>query len=187
MPGGPLVEQRFQVIEDARSDERLASVRPLVESNGFVSMLLVALRHQDVSLGAVAAYFDEPQRFDDSLLSLAQTLSNQAAIAITNAQSYQLAQQRVAELERLRQAAVEINGQPDLQSTLEAIVRWAADLLGVQGACVYLSDAERGELEVRAIHNLPESHLGRRIKVGDGLSGRVFLARQMQIVGDYLS
>ena len=187
LPGGQLVEQRFQIIEDARSDERLASVRPLVESNGFVSMLLVALRHQDVSLGAVAAYFDEPQRFDDSLLSLAQTLSNQAAIAITNAQSYQLAQQRVAELERLRQAAVEINGQPDLQSTLEAIVRWAADLLGVQGSCVYLSDAERGELEVRAIHNLPESHLGRRIKVGDGLSGRVFLTRQMQIVGDYLS
>jgi len=124
LPGGQLVEQqRFQVIEDARSDERMASVRPLVESNGFVSMLLVALRHQDVSLGAVAAYFDEPQRFDGSLLSLAQTLSNQAAIAITNAQSYQLAQQRVAELERLRQAAVEINGQPDLQSTMEVIVR----------------------------------------------------------------
>jgi PAS domain S-box-containing protein len=187
LPGGHLLQQRFMVVEDARIDERMASVRALVERNGFVSMLLVALRHQNVSLGAVAAYFDAPQRFDDSLLALAQTLSNQAAIAIANAQSYQLAQQRVDELERLRQAAVEINGQPDLQSTLEAIVRWAADLLGVQAACVYLYDAKREELEVRAIHNLPESHLGRRIKVGDGLSGRVFLSRQTQMVGDYLS
>jgi PAS domain S-box-containing protein len=187
LPGGELMAQRFNVVEDARIDERMAPVRTLVESNGFVSMLLVALRHQDMTLGTAVAYYDTPQRFDDSLLVLAQTLSNQAAIAITNAQSYQLAQQRVAELERLRQAAVEINGQPDLQSTLEAIVRWAADLLGVQGACVYLYDAEREELEVRAIHNLPVSHLGRRMKVGDGLSGRVFLSRQMQRVGDYLS
>ncbi|MFZ2358898.1 MAG: GAF domain-containing protein [Anaerolineae bacterium] len=187
LPGGQLLEQRFLVIEDARSDERMASVRALVERNGFVSMLLVALRHQDVSLGAVAAYFDAPQRFDGPLLSLAQTLSNQAAIALANAQSYQLAQQRVAELEKLRQAAVEINGQPDLQASLDAITRRAADLLNAEGAYVYLHDAEHNELVVRSARNAPKTHLGRRIKVGEGLAGRVFQSRQPQLVGDYRS
>jgi signal transduction histidine kinase/putative methionine-R-sulfoxide reductase with GAF domain len=93
----------------------------------------------------------------------------------------------LADLEKLRQAAVEINGQPDLQSTLDATARWAANLLGVQGATVYLHDAERDELEVRGVYNMPASHLGRRLKVGDGLSGRVFLMHQPQLVGDYLS
>lgn len=187
LPGGHLLQQRFLVVEDARIDERMASVRALVERNGFVSMLLVALRHQNVPLGAVAAYFDRPQRFNDSLLALAQTLSNQAAIAIANAQSYQLAQQRVAELEKLRQAAVEINGQPDLESSLAVITSRAADLLNAEGAYVYLHDAERNELVVRSACNAPEAHLGRRIKVGEGLAGRVFQSRQPQLVGDYRS
>lgn len=187
LPGGKLFQERFQIVEDARYDERMAPLRGLVHSNGFVSMLLIGLRHQDAPLGAVALYYDAPQRFDEPYLALAQTLSNQAAIAVANAHAHERAHRRVAELERLRQAAVEINVQPTLQSTLDAIVRWATDLLGVQGAYVYLFDSEREELEVRAVYNAPLSHLGRRMKVGDGLAGRVFLSRQPQAVGDYRS
>lgn len=93
----------------------------------------------------------------------------------------------VTELEKLRQAAVEINGQPDLHSTLNAIVRWAADLLDVLGAYIYLYDAERDELQVRMAYNAPQSHVGRRMKVGEGLAGRVFLTREPLSVGDYRS
>lgn len=185
LPGGRLRELPFSVIEDARSAESMAPLRELVESNGFVSMLLVSLRHQNVALGAFAAYYDAPQQFDPGLLSLAQTLANQAAVAIANAQSYQVAQQHLTELEKLRQAAVEINGQPDLQSTLDVIVRWAADLLGVLGSYIYLHDPERDELEVRVVYNAPQAHVGRRMKVGDGLAGRVFVSRQPLLVGDY--
>jgi PAS domain S-box-containing protein len=187
LPGGQLLNQRFLIVKDARTDEQMAPLRRFLEHNGFVSMLLVALRHQDVTLGAVAVYYDTVQHFDESLLALAQTLSNQAAIALDNAQTHQRAQQRMVELEKLRHAAIDINGQPDLQSTLNMIVRWAADLLDVQGAYIYLYDAEREELEVRAVYEAPKSHVGRRMKVGDGLSGRVFLARQPQAVGDYRS
>ena len=187
LPGGQLLQQRFLIVEDARTDQGMAPLRPLVESNGFVSMLLVALRHQETPLGAVAVYYDEQRRFDDALLALARTLANQAAIAIANAQSHWFAQRRVAELDQLRQAAVEINGQPNLPSTLQAIVRWGATLLDVQAASLYLYDAERQELEVRGICNVPQSHMGRRLKVGEGLSGRVFLTRQAELIGDYRS
>lgn len=187
LPGGQLLQQRFLIVEDVRTDPRMASMRKLVENNGFVSMLLVALRHQDAPLGAVAVYYDEQQHFDAALLALAQTLANQAAIALANAQSHALAQQRVAELEKLRQAAVEINGQPDLPSTLNAIVRWAARLLGVRAAAVYLYDPDRQEIEVKGVYNASESYLGRRMRVGEGLSGRVFLTRQAELIGDYRS
>lgn len=185
LPGGQLREAPVAVIDDARSAESMASVRELIKSNGFVSMLLVSLRHQDVALGAFAAYYDAQQHFTPALLSLAQTLANQAAVAIANAQSYQAAQQHLAELEKLRQAALEINGQPDLESTLEVMVRWAADLLNVARAYIYLHDPERGDLEVRVAHNAPQSHLGRRMKIGEGVAGRVFQSRQPLLVGDY--
>ena len=185
LPGGHLLQQRFMIVEDARTDERMAPVWPLLEHNDFVSMLLVAFHYQDVALGAFGAYYTERRRFDDSTLALAQTLANQAAVAIANAQSYQLADKRVAELEKLRQAAVEINGQPDLESTLKAVARRAADLLNAKGSYVYLHDDERNELVVRSIYSAPEGHKGRRMKVGDGLAGRVFQSRRPQTVGDY--
>lgn len=185
LPGGQLLNERFLIVEDARTDERMASVRAQVERNSFVSLLLVALRHQDVLLGALALHYDETQHFDAALLALAQTLANQAAMAIANIQSNRFAQQRVAELDQMRQAAVEINGQPDLPSTLHAIVRWAATLLDVQAALLYLYDPGRQELEVRSIYNVPQSHMGRRLKVGQGLAGRVFLTRQAELIGDY--
>lgn len=187
LPGGQLRELRFTAVEDARNDQAMAPIRDLIESNGLVSMLMVSLRHQDVALGAFTAYFDTRQHFDDALLALSQTLANQAAIAIINAQSYQVAQQRLWEMEQLRQAAVEINGQPDLQSTLDVIVRRAADILGVMGAYVYLYDSERDDLEVRVAYNAPTPHVGRRMQVGEGLAGRVFLSREPLIVGDYQS
>jgi PAS domain S-box-containing protein len=185
LPGGQLLQERFMIVDDARSDERMAPVRLLVERNGFVSMLLVGFYLQEQAIGAFGAYYDAPRRFDESILALAQTLANQAAMAIADARSYLFIGQRVAELEKLRQAAVEINGQPDLESTLGVITRRAADLLASQGTYIYLRDAERNELVVRSVYNAPGSHLGRRMRVGEGLAGRVFLARQAKIVGDY--
>lgn len=185
LPGGQLLQDRFMLVDDARSDERMAPVRLQVERSGFVSMLLVGFHFQEQAIGAFGAYFDAPRRFDESTLALAQTLANQAAMAIADARSYLFIGQRVAELEKLRQAAVEINGQPDLESTLSVVTRRAADLLASQGTYIYLPDAGRNELVVRSAYNAPGSHLGRRMKVGEGLAGRVFLARQAQIVGDY--
>lgn len=187
LPGRLLGQRRFLMIEDAVSDAGLALIQPLVQHEGFRSMLLVSLAYQEQDLGAFGAYFDEQRQFDDAFLALAQTVANQAAVALVNARSYRLVEQRVDELEKLRQAAVEINGQPDLESTLRAVTSRAADLLGAESSYVYLHDAERNELVVRAAFRAPEAHLGRRIKVGEGLAGRVFEARHAQIVGDYLA
>ena len=35
------------------------------------------------------------------------------------------------------------------------------------------------------VYNASQSHVGRRMKVGEGLAGRVFLSRQPLLVGDY--
>lgn len=186
-PDNQQLWRHFLIIEDVRHDERMALLWPLLADNPFVSMVLVGFNYQEESLGALALYFDAPRPFDDAFLALAQTLAHQASVAIANAQSYQLAGQRVAELEKLRQAAVEINGQPDLESTLAAVTHWAVRLLNTKESAVYLYDAERDDLVVRGIFGGPETHTGRRLKVGEGLAGRVFQARQPQIVGDYRS
>ena len=185
LPGGMLLVERAQWIEDARSEVRFEGVHELIEHEGFRSMLLVGLRHQDQVLGAFVAYFDHPQDLDDQRFFLAQTLANQAAVAIINAQSYGAAQLRVTELERLRLAAVEINGQRDLQSTLDAITRHAVDMLDVQCAYLYLYDPVRKQLEVRAGSNTPPSHIGRRMNLGEGLAGQVFLSGEPMIVADH--
>lgn len=179
--------EHFLIIEDAPSDERMAPLWPLLEADPFVTTLFVGLSHQGEALGALVVYYNALRQFDEPYLALAQTLAHHASVAIANAQAYHFAGLRVAELETLRQAAVEINGQPDLESTLAAITSRAASLLNTPGAAIYLYDAERDDLAVRAITGGPETYLGRRMKTGEGLAGCVFQQRQPQIVGDYRS
>ncbi len=186
-PGSVMQQRRFLVIEDARTDKRTVEMRAVLDRNNIVAVLGVALRYQDAHLGEFAAFYDAPRSFDDSTLALASLLSNHAAIAIANALAYRHAQQHVTALDKLRLAVAEINGQPDLETTLRVVTRRAADLLQVESAYVYLHDAERDELEIRGAFNAPQSHMGRRMKVGDGLAGRVFLTGQAQLVGNYLA
>lgn len=185
LPGGMLLAERAQWIEDARSEARFEGVHELIEQEGFRSMLLVGLRHQDVALGAFVAYYDHIQGADDQRWFLAQTLANQAAVAIKHVQSYAAAQLRLTELEKLRQAAVEINGQRDLESTLDVIARHAVDMLGVFCTYIYLYDPVRNQLIVRAGYNVPPSHIGRRMDLGEGLAGRVFVSGEPAIVADH--
>ena len=185
LPGGMLLVERAQWIEDARSEPRFEGVHELIEQEGFRSMLLVGLRHQDVALGAFVAYYDHIQGVDDQRWFLAQTLANQAAVAIKHVQSYAAAQLRLTELEKLRQAAIEINGQRDLESTLDVIARHAVDMLGVFCTYIYLYDPVRNQLEVRAGCNVPPSHIGRRLGLGEGLAGKVFLSGEPLLVADH--
>lgn len=185
LPGGSLIVERLRIVRDAQVDPALGPIRHLVQAEGFRSMLLVSMRHQDVAQGAFAACFDRVLDFDDQQLFLAQTLSNQAAVAIKNAQLYETAQRRLQELDLLRQVAVEINGQTDLQSTLQTIAATASKTLGAPRTSVYLYDANREELEVRAGHNVPDHFIGRKLKKGEGLAGRVIQMEEPLCIDNY--
>jgi len=89
------------------------------------------------------------------------------------------------EMAALYETSLEINSQPDLSALLQAIVQRASDLLSAKMGGLYLVYPDRGELELVVGHNLPGHHIGTRLQLGEGLSGRIALTGEPLMVDDY--
>jgi PAS domain S-box-containing protein len=89
------------------------------------------------------------------------------------------------EMAALYETALEINAQPDLPALLEAIVRRASELLGARMGGLYLMRSEDDELELVVSYNLPGDHVGTRLGLGEGLSGRVAQTGEPLMINDY--
>ena len=92
---------------------------------------------------------------------------------------------RTRELEALNDIALEINSQPNLSALLHAIVKRATALVGVRAGGVYLMQPDGHTLELVVADNLMDDYVGVRLKLGEGLSGRVAQAKQVMSVPDY--
>jgi PAS domain S-box-containing protein len=89
------------------------------------------------------------------------------------------------EMAALYETLLEINAQPDLSTLLQAIVRRAARLLGAPMGGLYLVRPEDETLELVISHNLPGDYAGTRLRVGEGLSGRVAQSGKPIMVPNY--
>lgn len=99
-------------------------------------------------------------------------------------------ERQTQELLALYQTLLEINAQQDLSLLLPAIVERLVNLLGAPMGALYLTVEDppgqaQPELELVVSYRLPEGYLGRRLRYGEGLSGRVAQSGEIMVVEDY--
>lgn len=99
-------------------------------------------------------------------------------------QAEQSLQKRVEELAALQATALELTMQMDLLPLLDTIVERAKTLLDAPNGFIYLYDPASDELEV-VVDRGYLSEIGGRVKMGEGLAGRVAQSRQPLIIEDY--
>ncbi|HEY3476699.1 MAG TPA: PAS domain S-box protein [Anaerolineales bacterium] len=93
-------------------------------------------------------------------------------------------QRRADEFAALYKTARDLTAQYDLPTLLNTIVERACTLLSAPGGGVYLYDEAHAELEMVLSVGSPVQ-TGLRLKVGEGMAGRVALNRELLIVDDY--
>ncbi|MBM3129454.1 MAG: GAF domain-containing protein [Chloroflexi bacterium] len=93
-------------------------------------------------------------------------------------------QRRANEFAALYETTRDLATQQNLPTLLRSIVERAATLLAAPGGSIYLYDAARGDLEVMLSTDtaLP---VGTRLRLGEGMAGRVAQTREPLIVADY--
>ena len=89
------------------------------------------------------------------------------------------------EMAALYETSLKINAQPDLLTSLGAIVQRASELVEARQGSIYLRDRDAQALELVVLHNLPDSYLGSALQLGEGLSGRVARSGEPLMVADY--
>src|SRR5262245_44377642 len=176
-------EAVHQIVDLANSELYGSSPlrRAFVELGGAQTMLWIALRKDDVLLGALAIYRQDIRAFSDRQIGLVKNFAAQAVIAIENTRLLTELRQRTNDLtESLEQQTASseilgvISGSPTVvKPVLDAIVRTAVTLCASYDAVILLRDGD--DLRIAAHHGPMNLDFG-RIQLGrDTVSGRTVL------------
>jgi PAS domain S-box-containing protein len=159
------------VLQDARV--RLTPAwRRWVEQAGCRAVLAVPVVVRREVIGVLAAGEPLGRGFAAAEIELAQTLAEQAAVALENAGLYERATRQRQQLAGLAEIARRLAEVHDTDHLLALIVQEAARLLGLEGAGLRLLEGE--ELVLRARTDSVAALLARpRLHVGESLSGLV--------------
>ena len=118
---------------------------------------------------------------DERLLSL---FAAQAAGVLHSARLREETARRALEFASLYETSNALSAENELKSMLQVIVEHAKNLLGAASSGMYLYLPETGELEL-TVDTTPYILFGTRLKLNEGLAGRVAQTRQSIRVDDY--
>ncbi|HEX6291482.1 MAG TPA: GAF domain-containing protein [Herpetosiphonaceae bacterium] len=145
---------------------------PLIADNRVIGTLLTAHTRAD-------------KQFSPTDRRLIELLAAQAAQAIDTAQLLEDVRRRNVEMEAVYANAVTLSLDQDVWQILQQIVKRAHALIGSTSAGVSLLDPSTQELELIVGVNIPEELLHTRIKLGEGVLGRVAQTRQSIRLDNY--
>jgi GAF domain-containing protein/HAMP domain-containing protein/anti-sigma regulatory factor (Ser/Thr protein kinase) len=147
------------------------------------SELAVPIRTKEVIIGVLNVESDQVNAFDESDLTLLQSLANQAAIAIENARLYEDVKSRLAQVTALQETTKAVASTLELDRLLNLITEEATALLQADGGLLNLVNWEAKEDEVVASTGAVAFSLGYRGPLEGSLSGWVSLHDQPVVSG----
>ncbi len=155
------------------------------QAGGLIAELGVPISIGDRVEGILFVGNRSPRAFtgrdEETLLRLA----DQAAIAIANARLFSQEQARRRQLEAMRAISEEITRELDFHSVLDLIVQRAVDLIGVRAGAVWLWDEAAQVLTPQVWIGYGPWLAGLRLRLGEGVAGRVAERRDGTIINDF--
>jgi len=128
---------------------------------------------------------EKPRKFTEEEVRLLTLFASQAAVAIQNARLFAEQERRAREMTALYETSLDISGRLALTNVLRSIMNRGVELLHTAGGAVWLYRPAEDELELAIDYGTPETFVGGRMRVGEGVSGKVFADRQAMAVEDY--
>jgi diguanylate cyclase (GGDEF)-like protein len=154
------------------------------------SVISVPLKRGTELLGALTVVdVQTPARFNALDLEALERFAAFASLALQKAQLLEDARnaerdaaERAEQLEALHQVSLELGGQLEPERLLSSILERAAQLLGGNAGGVFLNDPSGTETVMAAVLG---PRLAGRVALGAGVSGRVALDGEPQLIDDY--
>jgi len=151
-PFSPVIARVYEtlsplLVEDVAQDKVVAAMHDHLIARDVKSLLIIPL----VAAGGLIAALqleatDTTHRFTSGEIELAQTLANQAAVAIQNARLYNETQARLAELTILNQISRAISTTINITEIYQTVGAQVTAALNVENIFVVLYDAEKDQI-----------------------------------------
>jgi GAF domain-containing protein len=151
-----------------------ARYRSAADTDRTGASMCVPVRIGGRVLGTLSVFRERGHRFDEGDLALGTSLANQAAIAISNARSFEEAERRRREAEVVARIGRTVSGSLDLDAILQKVVDGARELCGSDMARIALRDSRSGAMVFRYWVNVRYPGYDQvRVQSGEGVGGRV--------------
>ena len=135
------------------------------------------------AMGALTIQSDRSRAFTQDDAAVLQTMADQVAIAINNAQLFEGEKRNTALMTALRDIGLDFSAQLELSALLETIVKRAAQLLESPLGELLLLQPDGETLREAARFPAPPNPV--TVHVGEGVSGQVAQTGEPLIIDDY--
>ncbi len=137
--------------------------------------------------GVVSVEFQQKGRVDKNDLAVIEAIAGILSTVLTNARQYEQLQQSVLQLEAVRETALDIGANLDLQTLLKRVVNRVRTLLDAHGAELGFVDHENNMVEVLVSENPWQDYRGYRFKFNAGVTGKVAATAEALAIADFNS
>lgn len=134
-------------VEDVTAEGLLVAVRDLWRQRAVTSVLFVPLAIGGELAAALQLEHATRRRFGPAEVELAQTLTNQAAVAVQNARLLDEVQNRLTELTLINQVSRAISSSINIQQIYQTVCEQLCTALGVNAVSLALYDHANNTLE----------------------------------------
>jgi GAF domain-containing protein len=170
------------ILVDAQKDPRFQNWGDASKVRGWMALPLV-------SRGNVIGYITldsyQPGTYSEAIIETAMAFANQAAAGIENARLFQEQSQRSRIIEALADIANEIATTREVIPALDQITQRALDLLNANHVAIYLLQDDNVTLKTVTARGMYRKELLSHIrKVGEGITGNVFLHGKPEIINN---
>lgn len=177
-------------VPDVEADPAMATLQPLVRSEGYCSLLDVPLMTPHSPPAVLVIYRADVHRFSTEEINLAVTFANQAAMALENAslfsQTDKELQKQVRSLSALNRVMLTTSESLVLDDVLNNALDAVVEVIEADAAWLYLLREGETTLRLRAHRGFSDNFAGlvSEMKVGMGLIGWVAQTEQTLLVED---
>ncbi len=179
-----ILNKQRMYIENVDEEKDPATLSTFIREQKIKAYVGLPLISNQQSLGVLYVSFKQPRRFPPDELSLIQLLADNAATAIYNSRLFEESQQRLEQLNLVRQVAADVSSVLDLDKILQRAVDGLAKVFDVKQAAVAIFD-EIGEYSaVRAEYLAPGcfSAMGYKIPLKDNPQIEKILATKQPLI-----
>jgi signal transduction protein with GAF and PtsI domain/anti-sigma regulatory factor (Ser/Thr protein kinase) len=174
-------------VRDAQHDPRFKFL-PITGEREFESLAAVPLANRGKVIGALNVQTHESHDFSADALELLSLISDLAAGALDRASLYDHMHRQIDELTTLAKVSETITAPIYLDEMLALVAEMAAKAMGAAQCALWLIDAERGELVLRAAaREEPVYRALPALKLDTGVAGTVVRERRPATLADVRS
>ena len=156
----------------------------LIKREGLGAVLSVPLISKKNVIGVITVFADLGYQFTEEEIHLLFNFANHAALCIENARLYAIIKEKVHELGSMFEVGKSISSTLRFSEVLKEMTEQFAKVLRAEASAIMLVD-DTGHLVVKSAKGITKKSIfHKRIKLGEGLVGKVAKTNQPQVLID---